>query len=53
MQYKFVGGAVCKFVNSNVLSRSGMNLEVGGYILDYISFLDFYSLVSIKGSVRS
>ena len=42
MQYKFVGDAVCKFVNSNVFSRSGMNLEAGGIMLDYISFLDFY-----------
>ena len=43
MQYKFLGGAVYKFVNSNVFSRSGMNLEAGGGImLDYISFLDFY-----------
>ena len=47
MQYKFLGGAVCKFVKSNVFSRSGMNLEVGGYIFDYISFLDFYFPVSM------
>ena len=36
MQYKFVGDARGKFVNSNVFSRSGMNLEAGGIILDYI-----------------
>ena len=42
MQYKFVGDAVCKFINSNVVfSKSGMNLEAGGIILVYISFLDF------------
>ena len=51
MQYKFLGGAVCKFVNSNVVSRSGMNLESGGIILDYISLLAFYFLGSIEGSV--
>ena len=53
MQYKFVGGAVCKFVNSNVFSRSGMNLGAGGIILVNISFLDFYFLGSIAGSVCS
>ena len=43
MQYKFLRDAVSKFVNSNVFSRSGMNLEAGGIImLDNISFLDFY-----------
>ena len=36
MQYRFVGGVACKFVNSNVVRRSGMNLEAGGIILDYI-----------------
>ena len=53
MQYEFVGDPVCKFVNSNVFSRSGMNLEAGGIILVYISFLDFYFLGSIEGSVCS
>ena len=53
MQYRFVGDAVCKFDNSNVFSRSGMNLEAGGIILDYISLLAFYFLGSIEGSVCS
>ena len=53
MQYKFVGDAVCNFFNSNVFSRSGMNLEAGGIILDYISLLAFYFLGSIEGSVCS
>ena len=53
MQYKFVGDPVCKFVNSNVFSRSGMNLEAGGIILVNISFLAFYFVGSIEGSVCS
>ena len=53
MQYKFVGDPVCKFVNSNVFSRSGMNFEAGGIILDYSSFLDFYFLGCTEGSVCS
>ena len=53
MQYKFVGDPVCKFVNSNVFSRSGMNLEAGGIILVNISFLDFYYVGCTEGSVCS
>ena len=53
MQYEFVGDPVCKFVNSNVFSRSGMNLEAGGIILDYILFLDFYFVGCTEGSVCS
>ena len=53
MQYRFVGGAVYKFVNSNVFSRSGMNLKAGGVILDYMSLLVFYFLDSIEGSFCS
>ena len=53
MQYKFVGDPVCKFVNSNVFSWSGMNLVAGGIILVYISFLNFYFVGYTEGSVCS